>query len=490
MRLGRGLRAAFILGIFATVVTGCTRTTWPNKPLSQYDGNAGYRFDRLDVQSDDDVFVILAFSGGGMRASALSFGALEELEFVSYEKAGKRRSLLDEVDILSSVSGGSVPAASYSLHRKEMLATFANDFLYQDFMAQLEADFLSPGTWLELASPNFSRIDVLADLFDERLYKGATYAQLVDGGTRPFLLLNATDMSSGAAFSFTQEQFDALCSDLTPLPVAQAVAASAAFPVALTAVTLKNYAGEPCPTTIPTPRWIKEGLDDKNINLPRLKRARLAQSMRKLPGADRSPDYIHLLDGGVSDNLGLRVPILLMGSTDRQPSLLALMNSGQIKRIAVIVVNARSDPDRSIDHEGETPGLGEQTTTVTSAPIDTVISDSRGQLDQLIGEIERAKRTYRGCNKKLKQACGARLPGPFPLADVKTFLIEVDFDRIDDPRLRHHMKNLPTTWTLQKSDVDDLRAVACHIMRDHPEYQRLMEDLGATPMKDCRPVGG
>lgn len=490
MSVGRAARTACILAVLIAVVGGCSRTTWPNSPLGQYDKNAGYRFDRLDVQPDDEVFIILAFSEGGMRASALSFGALEELERVAYDKAGQRRSLLSEVDIVSSVSGGSVPAASYAMYRKDMLGTFPDNFLYQDVLADLKGTFLNPVTWLELASPNVSRIDILADLFDERLYKGKTYAQLLEAGTRPFLILNAADMSSGAAFPFTQEQFDALCSDLLPLPVAQAVAASAAFPVAFTALTLKNYSGKPCPTTVPTPRWIEQGLKDKDTNLPRLKRARLAQSMRKLPGADRSPDYIHLLDGGVADNLGLRGPIGLMSSTDRQPSLIALMNLGQIKRIFVVVVNARSDPDRPIDHDGDTPGLSEQIKTVTSVPIDTVINDSRGQLDQLIGAIERAKKTYRDCNNALSRTCGAQLPGPFALADVETFLIEVDFDRIDDPKLRHRMKNMPTTWTLEKSDVDDLRAVACRLMREHPDYRRLLADLDATPFQDCPPLGG
>lgn len=484
MSAARALWVAAILVVIAGLLGGCARTSYPNQPLAAYQPAEGYRFDRLGTSPENELLIILAFSGGGMRASALSFGALEELERVRYSRDGTRRTLLDEVDIVSSVSGGSVPAAAYALERKEMLRTFPGDFLYQDILGQLELALLSPGTWVELASPDVSRIDVLAGLFDEKLFHGARYAELEERGTRPFLVLNAADMSTGAVFSFTQERFEALCSDLTPFPLSKAVAASAAFPVALTPVTLKNYSGEPCPAAIPTPRWIEQGLRDKDANFPRFKRTRLARAMRRLPGADRSPEYIHLLDGGLADNLGLRGPVLLMTSTDVQPSLMALMNMGQIKRIAVIVVNARSDPDRSIDHHGETPGIGEQLKSVTSVPIDTVIADSRDQLDAVFGEIERAKQTYRECRELLGSACTLR----FPLAEVNTYLIEVDFDRLDDAKLRHRLKNIPTTWTLERKDVDTLRAVACRLLRGHPQYRRLLADVGAAPVSVCPPV--
>src|SRR5450631_580585 len=63
--------------------------------------------DRLDPALDDDVLLLLSFSGGGTRAAAFSFGVLQELDRT---RSGKKsaRSLLDRVDFVSGVSGGSI----------------------------------------------------------------------------------------------------------------------------------------------------------------------------------------------------------------------------------------------------------------------------------------------------------------------------------------------------------------------------------------------
>src|SRR6267154_637625 len=89
----------------------------------------------------------------------------------------------------------------------------------------------------------FNRSDMAAEFYDRHLFGGKTYGDLLQQNRRPFLSLNATDMSLGASFQFTQEHFDYLCSDLSTFPVARAVAASAAFPILLSPVTVNNYAG-------------------------------------------------------------------------------------------------------------------------------------------------------------------------------------------------------------------------------------------------------
>src|SRR5688572_6639286 len=58
--------------------------------------------------STDDILVSLAFSGGGTRAAAFSFGVLTELDRTRVRDRGQTVSLLDRVDFVSGVSGGSV----------------------------------------------------------------------------------------------------------------------------------------------------------------------------------------------------------------------------------------------------------------------------------------------------------------------------------------------------------------------------------------------
>src|SRR5215510_5709598 len=102
MRAGRALAAAVAL----VTLAGCAGPVNPR--LAAY-GDGGYRY--VSVRGDgqeQELFVILAFSGGGTRAAAFSYGLLEGLRSVTYEpRPGAERALLDDVDVISSVSGGS-----------------------------------------------------------------------------------------------------------------------------------------------------------------------------------------------------------------------------------------------------------------------------------------------------------------------------------------------------------------------------------------------
>jgi NTE family protein len=93
---------------------------------------------------------------------------------------------------------------------------------------------------------------------------------------RPFVILNATDLTMGAGFSFSQDDFDRICSDLGPIPVARAVLASSAFPVAFTPITLKNYGSKECGYREPV--WFRAALEDFEINPTRFHRAELWSS--------------------------------------------------------------------------------------------------------------------------------------------------------------------------------------------------------------------
>ena len=79
----------------------------------------------------------LALSGGGFRAAFFHLGVLAQLA---------RRGLLREVEVLSTVSGGSIIGAYYNLHlRRRLLATpdagLTDDGL-QVMVNSIEEDFL------------------------------------------------------------------------------------------------------------------------------------------------------------------------------------------------------------------------------------------------------------------------------------------------------------------------------------------------------------
>jgi NTE family protein len=353
---------------FATVLiltlTGCA--TYPvNPPLSQYNPKSGYRYENLTGPANSEsLFVILTFSGGGTRAAAFSYGVMERLRNTKIHWEGQERRLLDEVDVISSVSGGSFTAAYYGLLREELFdpAKFEKAFLYRNIQGELIAALFNPINWFRLASPGFGRIELAAELYDREIFRGKTFGDLVNQGRRPYIMINATDITMGAQFSFVQDQFDLICSDLAGVPVSRAVAASSNFPIAFTPLIVNNYAGT---CNYKEPAWMEQALKDLLVNPPRFNRARIARSY--LNSDERR--YVHLLDGGVADNIGLRSQLMAIQSNDLSWSLLNKINLKEIKKLVVVVVDARTDPKFDIDKSRSSPGLGTLIDIISSVPM-------------------------------------------------------------------------------------------------------------------------
>ncbi|MGZ3591727.1 MAG: hypothetical protein ACXU99_13805 [Thermodesulfobacteriota bacterium] len=103
----------FILtsALVTVVMVGCAH--YPvNQPLNQVDPQGGYRpRSTASPGNSENLLLYLTFSGGGTRAAALSYGVLEEFRKTEVVIDGRKRRLLDEVDGISSVSGGSFTAA-------------------------------------------------------------------------------------------------------------------------------------------------------------------------------------------------------------------------------------------------------------------------------------------------------------------------------------------------------------------------------------------
>ena len=152
------------------------------------------------------------------------------------------------------MSGGSVTAGYFALYGTAGLPTLETNFVRPDGMSALISEGLNPINLALLASPSKERIDLLVDYLDRQLFHDVTFEKLVERRRRPYLILNAADMVEGTPFPFTQYTMDLLCSDLTKMKLSTAVAASAAFPVALSPITLKNY--RPC-DAIAKPVWLR-----------------------------------------------------------------------------------------------------------------------------------------------------------------------------------------------------------------------------------------
>jgi NTE family protein len=283
-------------------------------------------------------------------AAAFSYGVLEELRKTTVAINGERRNLLKEADLISSISGGSFTAAYYGLRGDEIFqeeGRFQRNFLYRDVQGELIGSLFNPYNWLRLASPTFGRIELATELYQELLFDNATFRDLERQARKPYLMINATDMTKGSGFTFVQPQFDPLCADLDTVLIARAVAASSNFPIAFTPLTLNSYPGS-CNYT--EPPWVENALNDLDVNPRRYYSARLLRTYQ-----EKNRGYIHLLDGGVADNIGLRGPLTSLTSGDVSPSILNKLNNKQIKKLVVIVVDAKNETPNAADQSPSAP---------------------------------------------------------------------------------------------------------------------------------------
>jgi NTE family protein len=461
------LHAALVaVPIFAA--GGCCSAK-PNGPLGQYNPESGYRYDKLTGPGNSEkLFVILTFSGGGTRAAALAYGVMERLRNTTIQWEGEERRLLDEVDVISSVSGGSFTAAYYGLFREELFdpEKFEKVFLYQDIQGELITALFNPVNWVRLASPGFGRIDLAAELYDREIFREQTFKALIDQARRPYLMLNATDITMGSQFTFVQDQFDLICSDLGSVKVSRAVAASSNFPIAFAPMVFNNYAGS---CHYKAPPWIEQASKDLVTDPPRFNRARIARSY--LNSDERK--YVHLLDGGVADNIGLRGPLAAIRSNDLSWSLLNKINLHEIAKLVVIVVDARTDPKIEIDKSRGSPGLATVVDIIASVPMSNYSFDTVQLLLSTFESLRQDAAVYAACKGILENQCSAgRMPTQAPPL-FETFPIYVGFDQIKNSGDRQYFLDLPTTFALKKEDVDKLRRIGPKILDESEGFQQL-----------------
>jgi NTE family protein len=450
-----------------------------NGPIVDADRPA-YQWSQLSPGELQDALVIVTASGGGTRAAALTMSVLRAMDKI---KLASGQSLASKIDLLSSVSGGSVTAAYFALYGAAGLPTLEKNFVRRDGMQALIAQGLNPVGLAMLATPSRERIDLLVDYLDRQLFHEVTFDELIRQRRRPYLILNAADMVEGTAFPFTQYTMDLLCSDLGTMKISTAVAASAAFPVALSPVTLKNY--RPC-KVIGKPLWLEAAhATSWYLDPPRVTWERTASAY-----ADGQKKFIHLLDGGIADNLGVSEPYRLLTTDDVSPNFKRSISDGRIRKIVFIMINARSVTPSALDGSPATPGAVAMLTASIGSSIDratfsnserirTLLTERfRDMADGIQREADRPGRPMR--DVLLRQAANFRT-----VAD-NTRLIAVDFDAISDQRCRAAFHRIQTSWTLSDNELDALDAMGEALLAQDPAFPTVLRALDARPL--ARPL--
>jgi NTE family protein len=470
--VGRLFRSAAVTAAIVLAVAACSSPgTFMNQPLRSLQPSSqnlsistgGYRRSQLaKVDTTSDVLVALAFSGGGKRSAAFSYGALRGLRDLHIDYHGQR-SLLQMVDVISSVSGGSFTAAYYGLFHDRIFTNYESDFLKRDIEAYIYGTYLLPWEWRWMFDPRYGTNDRMAEIYDETMFHGATYADLIANGL-PQINIDATDINYGTVFPFNQDQFDLICSDLTSFPLARAVAASNGFPVIFAPINLTDYASDCAPRV---PRWVLQA-----ESAPHLSREHYLAHIARLYLDPNKTSYVHLMDGGISDNLAMRGMLNAVLSYSAnfaayQPDVL------HIRRVLAISVDGQAAANSSWPKQRSISGLGQIFEAVSGAQIDAYNFETLLLAKSLVATFVDNIRTAR-CQRS------ALIDGA-PCNDVRGYFVHLSLDDVADPAVRERLQSIATGLTIPSDDVDLLVKAGESVVRDAPELKEFRRDVESAP---------
>ena len=446
--------ATFLLA--ATTLAACsTVRPWINQPRQ-----AGVQPDiRAIAERDSSSLFAVSLSGGGARAAAFGYGVLQELRATPCCWNDRDSNVLDAVDLISGVSGGSVVAAYFAAFGAAGLDKFESEFLRQNFQEGLVGQLLQPSNLHDLTSPWFGRSQLLERRLDT-LYQGMTFGDVERRPRHPQLVVTATDLTLGSSFDFTADTLELICSDLQTMPLSFAVTASSAVPLLLSPMTLRNYRDN-CPENAAAALGPRPAATENDYRT----RLILAQERSYLDA--RARPYIHLVDGGLADNLGVRrlVDMALSGGGMKAAFREIRIAPGSVRRLVLVIVNAERDPERNIDATGRVPGTGE----VVDALLFGAGNRATVETQEFLADVGRRFRS--------DLVAGGRWPSFAKDAEIYLILVNL---RDASGEARSQLLQVPTAFTIRDEEVTSLIAAGRSVLRASKEFQALKRSLGVA----------
>lgn len=449
--------------VLLLMLGGCS-TGVLNTELNQTSTVSSYDFRSRLPDNDDRLFVVLAFSGGGTRAAALSYGVLDVLRNEQLIINNQPSRLLDQVDVISAVSGGSYTAAYYGLFGERLFDDFEERFLRRNWPRTYGWMLANPFNMARIASGSFNRSDLMAEFLGKQIFDDKTFADLALGPL-PFVIINATDLNNALTFSFIQQQFDFLCSDLNDYPVANAVMASSTVPPAFAPVRVRNFTG--CDTS--NKSWVNEALNERNL---------LERNFAVAQGVSRylEPQYIpylNLADGGITDNIGVRgsmmSPIAHRGDVKRMAGAFTKTALDKVEKVLVILVNAQVSPPYPWSRSGTEPGLYDTLEASFDAAFNTLTTEN----------ISQARREFLAWGASINRQ---RPAGQTP---VEVYFSTLTFNQVKDPQRRAKYQELPTA-ALSKAQIQALISLPGELLPQSAPFKKFLDDLRETPPAPAR----
>jgi NTE family protein len=227
----------------------------------------------------------------------------------------------------------------------------------------------------------------------------------------------------------------------------------------LSPISLKNYSNA---CRYEAPAYLAQAKRAGRIGAQR------ANELLSYLDAEKRP-YIHLLDGGLSDNLALRGLIEGSGVQGSFEKLLAAAGVKNIRKLVVLAVNAETSPDVLEFRSDHVPVISKAMSSLIDIPINRYSFDTTTLITMGV--------------EKWKSELKVKPRGPnSPWApDAEIYFINASLNEIEDPDERISLMRIPTTLYLKDEQIDRLVLAASKLIRGNKEFQRLMKDIKAEP---------
>jgi NTE family protein len=409
----------------------------------------------VELGVDGDA-VALAFSGGGARAAAFSHGVLLGLNEMEAAEGGK---LSSRIALITAVSGGAITAEYHGLYGVPGLETFRAAALDVDWDGRLNTSLFAPGNWTRLYGGGLNGPDKLGDWLNANVFSGA---RMSDMRAKPRVVINATDLYTGMPFAFAAPYFQAICADLGAVRVADAVGASMAVPLAFRPIVAASFA-EGCSETAPD--WTAAANGD-----PMVKATSRAFAAWRDPARMK---FLHLVDGGLSDNFGLSSLITIRRASQTPYGPFSERDAVRVRRMVFVVVNAEMAPagDWTLTPEG--PGGVDVVMAALDAAINAPKRVALEAFGQMLESWERDLVAWR-CALPPERARDLGAGDGWVCDDVSFTLSMVSFDDLPEDEAAK-LGATPTRVSLPAQQIDALIAAGRKAVRDNAAVKALTE---------------
>lgn len=460
----------------AIAMSGCTGIV-SNDPINEPIANAADQGGwPLGPDQFGSTVVGVAFSGGGMRASAFSYGVLTELDRHEIATDQGPRRMTEMVDLISGVSGGAVTAAYFGLKGREGMPAFRERFLDRDAEQGFDTNVNLSSLLRIAADGGANDRSKFPRWLDENVFDGATYANLF-ARKRPLVWLSSSDIYSRVPFVFEPITFDALCSDLSKVRLSEAVAASAAVPGVFIPMNVENFGGG-CGGHIPKFMQRAAASDTSPATL----QAAGAALMRYRGDPERYR-YVKLLDGGLTDNFGISSLAIARSSRDRPYMPMTAEQAVRVTRFLYMVVDAGRGPAGDWQRSIASPGGLDVASIVTDVAIDYGVYKGYDYFTAIMAAWQADLRRWR-CSLSSDEVLRLRgtLAG-WRCADVNFTVGRVTFADAG-PDLKPLLDQVPTRFSLNPATIDLLVTGGAAALRNNTTFRTFMgksRPMGKSP---------